>query len=120
MSLDIQSDEHLLTVLRYVEQNPLRAGLVRRAANWPWSSAAPAPSPAPDDWPLSRPADWREQLDTRLPAKALERLRLSAVRGRPYGDDGWTETIASRLDLGHTLRDPWRPKKKAVGKRTAT
>ena len=36
----IQRDEHFLTVLRYVERNPVRAGLVRRAEDWPWSSLA--------------------------------------------------------------------------------
>lgn len=41
----VQSDGHLLAVLRYVEANPLRAGLVRRAEEWAWSSAA-AVSPA--------------------------------------------------------------------------
>src|SRR5437762_176909 len=34
----IQQDEHLLTVLRYVERNPLRAKLVRQAEAWAWSS----------------------------------------------------------------------------------
>jgi putative transposase len=36
----IQQDDHLLTVLRYVERNPLRARLVKRAELWPWSSLA--------------------------------------------------------------------------------
>jgi len=40
-SFPIQEDDHLLTVLRYVERNPVRAGLVKRAQDWPWSSAAP-------------------------------------------------------------------------------
>jgi putative transposase len=31
-------DDHLLTLLRYIERNPLRAGLVRRAEDWAWSS----------------------------------------------------------------------------------
>src|SRR5262245_58625379 len=34
----VQADEHLLTLLRYVEANPLRARLVKRAQDWPWSS----------------------------------------------------------------------------------
>ena len=34
----IQNDEHLLTVLRYIEANPLRAKLVKRAELYPWSS----------------------------------------------------------------------------------
>jgi putative transposase len=31
---------HFATVCRYVEQNPVRAGLVSRPEDWPWSSAA--------------------------------------------------------------------------------
>lgn len=37
-SFPIQDDGHFLTVCRYVEQNPLRAGLVARAEDWRWSS----------------------------------------------------------------------------------
>ena len=34
----IQDDDHLLSVLRYIEANPLRAGIVKRADKYPWSS----------------------------------------------------------------------------------
>jgi putative transposase len=37
-SFPIAADEHLLAVLRYVERNPLRAGLVTRAEEWRWGS----------------------------------------------------------------------------------
>ncbi len=36
----IQDDDHLLTVLRYIEANPLRTGIVERAGDYPWSSFA--------------------------------------------------------------------------------
>ena len=36
----VQDDAHLLTVCRYVERNPLRAGLVAAAADWPHGSLA--------------------------------------------------------------------------------
>jgi len=36
----IQSDSHLLETTRYVALNPVRAGLCRRAEDWPWSSFA--------------------------------------------------------------------------------
>src|SRR5690606_10261916 len=39
-SFPSQNDAHLLTVLRYVERNPVRAGLVERAEQWAYSSAA--------------------------------------------------------------------------------
>jgi putative transposase len=59
----IDSSEQLLATLRYVEANPLRAGLVSRAEDWPWSSLhergktgssgllAPSPVPLPSYWP---------------------------------------------------------------------
>jgi putative transposase len=34
----IEADDHLLTVMRYVEANPWRAGIVRDVAGYPWSS----------------------------------------------------------------------------------
>lgn len=33
----VRDDEHLAETCRYVHQNPVRAGLVERAADWPWS-----------------------------------------------------------------------------------
>lgn len=37
-SFGIQDDDHCLTVARYVEGNPVRAGLVESAMDWCWSS----------------------------------------------------------------------------------
>ena len=37
-ALAVEADEHFLMVCRYVERNPLRAGLVVHAEEWPWSS----------------------------------------------------------------------------------
>jgi REP-associated tyrosine transposase len=37
-SFPVQDDDHLLTVVRYVEGNPVRAGMVKSARDWPWSS----------------------------------------------------------------------------------
>jgi len=37
-SFSIQQDGHLLTAIRYVLRNPVRAGLVEHANDWPWSS----------------------------------------------------------------------------------
>src|SRR5438445_11532116 len=58
----IQDDDHLLTVVRYVERNPLRANLVGRAEEWPWSSLAWRTSGSrPEmlaDWPIPCPRNW--------------------------------------------------------------
>jgi putative transposase len=34
----VESDRHFLTLVRYVERNAKRAGLVKKAKEWPWSS----------------------------------------------------------------------------------
>ncbi len=54
----IQQDEHLLTVLRYVERNPLRAKLVEAAEDWRWGSCYVAQrrghACAMNCWPIGR------------------------------------------------------------------
>jgi putative transposase len=53
---------HLLDVWRYVERNPVKAGLVERAEEWHWSSAASQRlgrrDLVLDDGPVSRPPEW--------------------------------------------------------------
>jgi REP element-mobilizing transposase RayT len=66
----IDSDAYLLTVCRYVANNPVRAGLCGRAADWPWSShrasAGLVPTPPLLNESLLRTAcggalNWRER-----------------------------------------------------------
>src|SRR5438876_840092 len=92
----IDEDEHLYTVLRYVERNPLRAGLVARAEDWRWSSLGQGgdrePSPCPlHAWPLPRPDDWGDRVNRPETAGELEALRRSVARGRPFGSAAWQE-----------------------------
>lgn len=60
-SFPVQSDEHLLTVARYVERKPLRAKMVEDLRDWQWSSlwrrcqADPAPGAILSDWPVAMP-----------------------------------------------------------------
>jgi putative transposase len=124
-SFPIQDDVHFRTVCRYVEANPKRSGIVKRAENWQWSSLATPPAAKPDappwprlsPWPVSRPADWLNRVNQPLSTSELEALQTSVNRGRPFGDDAWVATTAKRLNLGHTLRDPGRPKKKQATER---
>jgi putative transposase len=86
----IAADEHLLTVLRYVERNPLRAGLVGRAADWPWSSPGVWLRPPLLAWldagPVPRPLGSLEYMQTPHTEAELAARRSSVERGVPYGD----------------------------------
>ncbi len=118
----VQRDEHLRWVLRYVERNPLRAGIVRRAQDWRWSSVH-ARLNGPDeirqllsDWPIEMPADWTAQVNRPQTPAEEEAIKLCARRGRPLGDDRWVAKVAGRYDLQTTLRERgrqvgWRKKK---------
>ena len=100
----IEQDEHLLTVLRYVERNPLRAGLVPGVTDWPWSSlrvhAQPdRPTTAREPWysdgPVRRGRDWPAYVE----------------RGMPYGSERWQKRTAADLGLQSTFRPRGRPTK---------
>jgi len=115
-SFPVQTDEHFLTVARYVERNALRAKLVRRAEQWQWSSLwrwAHADREGVaflSDWPVERPRQWVAWVNGSERASELEDLRCSAQRGRPFGSEGWVARIAKRLGLESTLRPRGRPK----------
>ena len=79
----VQDDDHLVTVLRYVERNALRAELVARAEDWKWSSL---PAWLGGDGLLwrdieVRPEGWLERVNEPLSAGDIQRLRLSVDRG---------------------------------------
>jgi putative transposase len=115
-SFPVQEDAHLLALLRYVERNPLRAGLVRRAEAWRWSSLGQVPddeeSPVLASWPVPRPRGWTKHVNEAQTEAEVQAIRESIVRGRPLGNESWTQKTARRLGLESTLRPRGRPPKK--------
>jgi putative transposase len=111
----IEEDEHLLTVLRYIERNPLRAELVRRAEKWRWSSLCAWQAEVVPAYlhpgPFPRPAAWLDYVQTPLTEAELARLRQSVNRGAPFGGADWSQRTAKRLGLEASLRRRGRPKK---------
>src|SRR5262245_42971573 len=115
----VEEDDHLYTLLRYVERNALRAGLVQRAEQWPWSSLFhrldPASAPGRlSAWPVRMPKDWLAHVNRPQTEAEVEAVRRSVIRGTPYGSDTWQVATATRLGLDFTLRTRGRPKKAAA------
>ena len=116
-SFPVQTDEHFMTVARYVERNAVRAKLVERAEEWMWSSAYRVARQ--DDklveflspWPMDRPQNWIELLNEPDRASQLDDLRSSAQRGRPFGSEDWIIIVAKQLRLEAALRPRGRPKR---------
>ena len=107
-SFPIQRDEHLLVVLRYVVQNPVRAGLVKSPGEWAWSSIQR--KDLTDPCPAYGEADWGKVVEDLLPLENLKVLRDCVNRQQPFGSTWWQLDIAKRLGLEATLRPRGRPR----------
>jgi putative transposase len=114
-SVPVQGDVHFLVVLRYVEANPLRAGLVARAEDWRWSSLG-APRAVREqllvDGPIPRPSNWVEWVNQR--EAELTEIRRCVVLGKPYGSTDWMSATASKYGLEFTMRSRGRRRMRAA------
>lgn len=116
-SFPVESDDHLYTILRYVERNSVRANLSDQAEAWRWSSAwryycgDEKTRSLLADWPMPRPHDWRSRVNRAQTQAELDALRRSVRRGQPYGGEVWCKRTIERLGLQWTVRSRGRPRK---------
>ena len=95
-------EDHLMAAARYVALNPVRARLVERAQDWPWSNVR-AHLAGRDDGLVSvkplldRAPRFADLLDGEPDDAAFTPLRRAELIGRPIGAPGFLETIARRL-----------------------
>ncbi len=107
---------HARAAARYVERNPVRAKLVRRAWRWPWSSAAGHVAGRPDalvraPGPLeAEVTDWRRFLLGPEDEEAATLLRLHGRTGRPLGSEGFLSAVESLVGRPVRPASPGRPR----------
>ncbi len=110
----VQDDEHYFTVLRYVERNPLRAGLVRRSQEWEWSSLKPTVRGNPHGLlsagPLPKGPQWTRYVNSVETMGELNALRKSVACGTPFGAEAWQRSTAKQVGLESSLRSRGRPR----------
>ncbi len=99
-SFVVQDDDHLATVCRYVDRNPVRAGLVKSCLDWPWGSVGQSRTSATKripltDLPIPRPTDWVAWVDQPQTAAEEAALARCIKESRPYGGSDWVERIKS-------------------------
>jgi putative transposase len=123
-SFVVERDEYLLTAGRYIERNPLRAGVVKRAEEWRWSSLWVRQNGSAEqkailhDWPIDMPGKWVELVNKPQTQAEEDAMAVSIERSRPLGKPTWQRTMAAKLGLNSCFRDPHRPAKaKAAGRR---
>jgi putative transposase len=103
----VMDEAHLLAAVRYVELNPVRAGLCFDPVEWRWSSVHAhlngKPDPVVDRTPMcERVSDWQAYLEALDGSPTIDALRLHSNTGWPAGDEAF---ISSLEDLcGKRLR----------------
>ena len=120
----VDSERYLMGCYRYIELNPVRAGMVRHPADYPWSSyrrhALGEPSEVVVDHPLyealgatpeDRAAAYRELVESGMDDRLLRVIRESLNQCRVLGSDRFKD------DIEITLRRPVRAAKRGRPKR---
>jgi putative transposase len=105
-----------LAAARYIELNPVRAGLVKEPWSYKWSSARAHLRGYDNDFVHVRPlleivGDWRSFINEDVPGEEIERYRLHERTGRPLGDEDSLERI-EKLICRDLRRQKTGPKKK--------
>jgi putative transposase len=114
----VLDEEHVWAAIRYVERNPVRARMVRKAENYEWSSAAAhcrlRSDPVLSRLPKGRPAEsthWSAWLAEGDDEKMLTTLRLHTRTGRPAGSRRFVANLESKMGRRLHAKPVGRPKK---------
>ncbi len=107
-------ERHVYAAVRYVELNPVRAGLIATALDYPWSSAKSHVSGIADGVLYGRcfldetVRDWKEYLNEAPDTEAQTRMFESTKTGRPCGEDGFVKRLEALLCRRFTTLPPGR------------
>ena len=108
----VMDQDYFLTAMRYVELNPVRAGLAASPADWPWSNARAhltgERDPLIEDVRdmIAYVGDWQEYLALPVEEAELLRLRRHTRTGRPLGSEPFIHRLEETLGRVLAKRKP--------------
>ena len=118
----IQAEKHLLACMAYIDLNPVRAGMVDEARDYPWSSHAhyvglradKLLTPHPLIWtlgntPFAREAAYAEMVHAGISLAQQQKLTHSTLSGWALGEDDFLADLQSRTERRLVLAKPGRP-----------
>jgi putative transposase len=125
----VSRDEYLIACSRYIELNPVRAGMVRHPRDYRWSSyhgralGHPDPLLDEDSWygtlgnsPQARAVAYAKWLEDSVSDTEWEHIRKATQQGRVVGSDAFQDEIGSKVGRrlkGETRGRPKRPDRQA-------
>ena len=112
----VMDEQYLLAATRYIEHNPVKAGLVSVPEDYPWSSAKAHIEGRDDDLVKVNPLlemvdDWRQFLSADVSDKECALLQRHERTGRPLGGERFIAQLESTLSRILTPQKGGRPKK---------
>jgi len=112
-------EAHLFAAIRYVERNPVDAGLVARAEDFPWSSARAHVHGMPDPlvsrhFVMERVPDWAAFLRSPQDAFAKQFARHEGT-GRPFGERAFVERLEELTGRRLQKRPPGKKRREQEG-----
>ena len=114
----IMEERYLLACTRYIEYNPVRAGLAKRPEDWKWSSAGAHMDEKDDILVKTSPlleivnTLWRDFLFSDIHASEIELFRKHERTGRPLGKTTFVKQLETILDRRLRPKKPGRKKNK--------
>lgn len=113
----VMDETHLIACFRYIENNPVRAKLVKHPEQWIWSSAS-AHIKAEDDILVKvNPGlsivqkNWKQFLSKTQSSDQMEIFRKHERTGRPLGDAPFVKMLEKKLNRTLVLKKPGRKAK---------
>ncbi|ETR68294.1 MAG: transposase [Candidatus Magnetoglobus multicellularis str. Araruama] len=112
----IMDEKYLLACTRYIELNPVNAGLVKKPEDWPWSSPSAHIKGDNDVLVNASPLllmvqkEWSDFLSKYPGESDIELFRKHERTGRPLGEEQFVEKIETQLNRSLELKS-WQKKK---------
>jgi putative transposase len=110
-------NNHLLASARYIERNPVAAGLIENPWDYPWSSARAHMENRDDILVRVNPLlemveDWQEWISWETPKEMIRDLQKHERTGRPLGDDSFIDELEMKTGRELKVKMAGRKKKK--------
>jgi putative transposase len=114
----VEEERYLWAAVRYIEQNPIRARVAKRAEEYPYSSAKAHvtgkrnPVLGEEIFSPEEREDYVSLLNEVLFSGMTEGLRHHTRRGTPFGDEGFVGRIETELERSLVRKPRGRPKRR--------
>jgi putative transposase len=115
----VLDESHLIMAARYIENNPVRAKLVRKAWDWKWSSANFNIGNIKEDLIINKslleyinstPTEWKTLLEEKENMEKIEQIRKKTKAGLPLVKGELISDLEKKLNRELQTKSPGRPR----------